>query len=273
MYRESCRALVASVLAVVLVFSSAGVIRAEDSNGDCYWSFAESVGFGCSEADLQMLALKQRAASYQLAHDSYEYWGTVIEMQMLEKEHKDTLHVSSMTPMTRNEVIDFAYVGDNVRYATVPGPWGDVGRRLMVYDKLGRPVKMHHTCTSEGEWWINTTLSFLWGYFAGSGQGLKAAVELVSGGAVVLTDGASAFGQGAIMSIAQSWAAAVPDSGDCIILVDILGKPDSNGDRHVYRNQVRINEAGTIDVRKWPSEQSWKDIGIVYYDENGQPVW
>lgn len=254
---------------------------------NCYWYHPLWLGFGCSQPDLSMMIMKKQAEIYAAEGDRYEYWAMIIKMQEMEREYDqmyegtlNPLHVKAMTPLSSNSVIDIKMVGSNVRYATVPGPWGQPNKRLLVYDKLGRPFKLSGAfCTSEVAFWRNVGLTFLTEWITGE-RVLGSAIKIASAGKVILAEGVVGTTWAAVTTIATAKSAMVPGSGDCIMLVDILDHPRWDGTQHVYRNQVRIDRLGNIDAREWSDWKYaddgigfWKDLGAVGYDEEGNPVW
>lgn len=286
------RALAALLVAILLSIPMQALAEGEagftETGGDeCFWYHPLWLGFGCSQVDLRMMVLKKQAEIYQAENDSYMHWATVQKMVTLQNEYDqmyesglNPLHVQATTPLSRNSVIDFQMAGANVRYASIPGAWNRPNKRLVIYDKLGRDIKINGAfCTSEAGFWRNVGLTFLTEWFLGE-YIIGKAIKVATAGKVVLAEGVTGTGWGALTTIATAKSAMAPGSGDCIMIVDILDNPRWDGSQHVYRNQVRISQDGDIDARQWSDWKYadngigfWKDMGPVTYDEYGIPVW
>ncbi|HYF94403.1 MAG TPA: hypothetical protein VD969_19465 [Symbiobacteriaceae bacterium] len=251
-------------------------------HNSCYYDPDTMIGIGCSTVDYEMISLKNQMTVAALLEDTATFWDLAGQAADLEARYGGVrlvapgqagpaLHIRAWVPLSHYQVLDSTHVGDNVRYATVRGARGRP--ELIFWDRLGRPMKVSgYMHTSQLQWLFNTTVSWSVGFVLGGGTLTAGATSVATAGSVVIPKSLAAFGDG-LVSLGTAVAFDIPDAGDANILVDVLGNPDSNGDRRVYRNLVVVKEDGSILLKTMDNGTYWQDLGIVSYDADGQPVW
>ena len=268
---------------VILILIGAMAVPAYADHGGCYYDPHTMAGYGCTRVDYDMINLKQQMLVASNQADYARYWELSLAGRQLEQQYPKTyfgnpgdareyLNVRLSLPLSHYQTIDSISVGDNVRYATVPNG----GRyQLIFWDQPGRPMKVsalnHTTRVSH---WGDIALSWLWGATGGQGLVTTPLVRLITLGSVVLpATGAAIALDGALTTVALSQLVAIPNSGDTEILVDILDTRDSNGNQTIYRNRAVVDATGAIRLTEMQNGTYWQNLGIVGYDQNGNPVW